>query len=185
MTNPKKPAPTPAQVDDLCILFDDRKSAVENAQQKFAEAKGELLEAVEDFGSVPAHAPKTKRLEGVIYIADSTRASTIEIDEARVAELEQELSRYKVPKVFNILFERTVRHSLRKDAGSLLKLEIGGLPAAKQQRLALLFTACFAVGSKAPSLSVDLAAALRQKEAEAEAKAAKKAAKAAKKEAAR
>jgi len=181
MTLNKKTAPTPDQVDSLCLAFDSEKSAVEDAQQKFSTAKGALLEAVQDFGYTPANAEKTTRLEGSIYIADATVASTVEIVEAPVGELQSELSPLKRPKVFTELFDRKVKHTLRKDAAGTLKLAIGAFSQETQSRLLSLFASCFNVGVKAPALSVDLAAALRQKEADAAAKAAKKAAMAAKK----
>jgi hypothetical protein len=163
------------------MIFDSMKSLAEEAQQRLSTAKGALLEAVQDFGYTPANAAKTTRLEGTIYIADATVASTVEIVEAPVGELQSELSRLKKPKVFIELFERKVKHSLRKDAAGTLKLAIGAFSEETQKRLLSLFASCFNVGVKAPALSVELAAALRKKEAAAAAKAAKKAAKAAKK----
>ena len=177
MTPNKKQAPTPDQVDSLCLNFDSAKAIVEAAQQRFSNAKGELLEAVQDFGYTPTNAEKTTRLEGLLYIADATVASTVEIVEAPVGELQSELSRLNRPKVFTELFDRKVKHSLRKDAAGALKLAIGAFSLETQKRLISLFASCFNVGVKAPALSVDLAAALRQKEAAAAAKAAKKAAK--------
>jgi hypothetical protein len=160
-------------MDCLCLAFDTAKTVVEAAQQKFSTAKGALLEAVQDFGYTPANAEKTTRLEGTIYIADATVASTVEIIEALVGELQSELSRLKKPKVFTELFDRKVKHTLRKDAAGALKLAIGAFPLETQKRLISLFASCFNVGVKAPALSVYLAAALRQKEAAAAAKAAK------------
>lgn len=181
MTPTKKNPPTPEMVDGLCMNFDAAKAEVEEAQQKLSTAKGALLEAVQDYGYTPANAEKTTRLEGTLYIADATVASTVEIIEAPVGELQSELSRLKRPKLFMELFDRKVKHTLRKDAPSLLKLAIGGLPMHTQGRLLSIFSSCFNVNSKAPALSVELAAALRKKEAEAIAKAERKAAKAAKK----
>ena len=167
--------PTAAEIDDLCLAFDTAKIAVEAAQQKYSTAKGELLEAVQDFGYTPTHAEKTTRLEGVLYIADATVASTVEINEAPVGELQSELSRLKKPRVFGSLFERKVKHSLKKDAAGTLKLAIGGFGLDVQKRLLGIFASCFTVGAKAPALSVELAAALRKKESEAAEKATKKA----------
>ena len=95
---------------------------------------------------------------------------------APVAQLQSELSRLKKPKVFKELFERKVKHSLKKNAASTLKLAIGGFDMDTQKRLLILFATCFSAESKAPALSVELATALREKEAAAEEKAAKKAA---------
>jgi hypothetical protein len=179
MTTDKKPAPTAIEIDDLCLAFDTAKSAVEKDQQELSTAKGALLAAVQDFGYTPSHAEKTTRLEGTLYIADATVATSVAMNEAPIGELQSELSRLKKPKVFGLLFERKVKHALKKDAASTLKVEIGGFDAETQTRLSLLFASCFTPESKAPALSVELAAALRQKEAEAQAKADAKAAKAA------
>ena len=99
-----------------------------------------------------------------------------------MSELQSELSRLKLPKVFPALFDRNVKHSLRKDAPELLKLAVGAFNMGVQSRLLGLFASCFTVTAKSPALSVDLAAALRRKEAEAQQKAEAKAAKAAKKQ---
>jgi hypothetical protein len=177
----KKLAPTPAEIDSLCSSFDSAKIAVEKAEQALSTAKGNLLAAIQDFGYVPAGAEKTTRLEGTLYIADATVASTIEIKEAPVAELQSELSRLNLPKVFARVFARKVKHSLQKNAEGALKLAIGGLNETAQTRLLGIYAACFRVGLKAPALSVELASALREKEEKAQAKAAAKAEKAAKK----
>jgi hypothetical protein len=185
MTTETKTRPTEQSIDDLCIEFDGAKAAVDEAQQNFSTAKGKLLAMVQDFGYTPTHAEKTTRLEGVLYVADATTASTVEINEASVGELQSELSRFKKPKVFGMLFQRKVKHSLKKDAAGALKIAIGALDEATQKRLLGIFAGCFDVNSKAPALSVELAAALREKEAaaqeKAEAKAAREAKKAAKK----
>jgi hypothetical protein len=178
---PDKLKPTPVEIDDLCLAFDRAKIAVEKAEQTFSTAKGALLATVQDFGYTPSHAEKTIRLEGQLYIANATTATSIETMEASVAELQAELSRLKRPKIFAQLFDRKVKHSLRKDAPGILKLAIGGFAEDVQRRLLSLFSSCFNVNAKAPALSVDLAAALHQKETEAAEKAAKKAERAAKK----
>jgi hypothetical protein len=179
MTTEKKPAPTATEIDDLCLAFDTAKIAVEDAQQKLSTVKGELLALVQDYGYTPSNAEKTTRLEGTLYVADATVATTVAINEAPVAELQSELSRLKLPKVFGLCFERKVKHSLKKDALGSLKTAVGGFAEPVQKRLITLFATCFTPESKAPALSVDLAAALREKEAEAQRKADAKAAKAA------
>jgi hypothetical protein len=173
--------PTAGQIDMLCTLYDDAKIAADHAAQELSRRKGELLALIQDYGYVPAGAEKTMRLEGTLYVADATVASTVEINEAPVGELESELSRLRLPRVFRQLFARKVRHTLEKDAPEKLRLAIGGFTEPVQKRLLALFASCFTVNSKAPALSVDLAAALREKEQKAAEKAARKAARAAKK----
>jgi hypothetical protein len=170
-----------AQIDDLCYRFDKAKLGVESAQQIFSGVKGELLAAIQAQGYAPANADKTTRLEGTIYIADATTASTVEIDEPAVGELQSELSRLRKPRVFPQLFEQKTKHTLKKDAAGTLKLAIGALKDDVQARLLGIFARCFNVNSKAPAVSVELASALRAKEAAAAEKAEKKAAREAKK----
>lgn len=175
MTAETKIAPTPAQIDDLCLKFDSAKIESDRASQNLSTAKGELLAKIQDFGYTPQNAEKTVRLEGVLYIANATTPSTVEINEAAVIELQSELSRIKKPRVFTELFQRKVKHSLKKNAASTLKVTIGNLPDETQAHLLGIFGRCFAVDTKTPSVSVELAAALRKKEAEAAEKAEKKA----------
>jgi hypothetical protein len=181
MTTEAKTAPTPTQIDSLCEKFDAAKMEHDLAGQELSKAKGDLLATVQDFGYTPTNAEKTTRLEGTLYVADATTASTVEINEASVGELQSELSRLKIPRVFGTLFQRKVKHSLKKDAATTFKIAIGGLEETTQARLLGIFATCFNVNIKAPSLSVELAATLREKEAEAAEKAAKKAAREAKK----
>jgi outer membrane murein-binding lipoprotein Lpp len=181
MTTETKTKPTAAEVDNLCEKFDAAKMEADQAGQQLSTVKGELLATVQNYGYTPTNAEKTTRLEGVMYVADATTASTVEINEAAVGELQSELSRLKKPKVFSLLFERKVKHSLKKDAAGTLKLEIGGLEEGTQKRLLGIFAGCFKVNSKTPALIVELVTALREKEAAAAEKAAKKAARGTKK----
>jgi hypothetical protein len=165
---------TKEEIDDLCIEFDNRCIDLEDAQRAHSAAKGDLLAAVQAQGHIAPRADKTTRLEGVLYVADSTVGSTVDIDEAAVGELRSELSRLKKPSLFATLFDRKVKHQLRKDAGDTLRLKIGGMADEVQKRLLGIFARCFAVNSKAPTLSVSLASVLQEKERLAVERAAKK-----------
>lgn len=169
--------PTPDQVDDLCIAYDSARIAKDNAEQELSRVKGELLSAVQAFGYTPSHAEKTMRLEGHLYTASATVGTTVDINEAKVEELQSELSRIKRSRIFRGLFQRTIKYSLIKDGPDAFRLATAHLAADVQSRLHGIFTCCFKVNAKAPSLSVDLIAALRAKEAEAAKKAARRAAK--------
>lgn len=169
--------PTPDQIDDLCIAYDNARIAKDNAEQELSRTKGALLETVQTFGFTPAHAEKTMRLEGILYTASATVGTTVEVNEARVEELQSELSRMKKPKLFRSLFQRSVKYSLIKDAPDVFKIAIANLGDEVQARLHAIFTGCFKINAKAPSLSVDLVEALRQKEEAAAKKKAKKAGK--------
>jgi hypothetical protein len=172
---------TPTQIDDLCLAFDKQRVIAELEQQRLSTAKGNLLAVIQHQGYTPGHAPKTTRLEGLLYIADATVGSTVEIAEGPVGELQSELSRLRKPKLFAELFDRKTTHKLKKDAPSALKAAIGAFAEEVQARLLGIFAQCFSVNSSAPKVSVELSASLREKEAEAQRKAEAKAAKAAKK----
>lgn len=159
---------TGEQIDDLCIAFDEAKIAADTAGQGVSEAKGELLSAIRAQGYTPAHAEKTTRLEGQLYTADATEGSTIEINEASVGQLQSELSRLKKPAVFKKLFRRRVSHQLAaKDGASVLNVALGHLDEDDRQRMVGIFASCFTVGIKAPTVKVQLTAALQEKEAKA------------------
>jgi hypothetical protein len=177
---PEKKVLTPQQIDALCLEFNDTKLAVDAAQQRHSTAKGELLAVIQSQGYTPARAEKTMRIEGVVYIADATTGTMTEINEAAVGALQSELSRLHKPRVFSGLFERKVKHAMKKGADVTLKLAITKLGQPVQNRLLGIFASCFKVDIKSPSLSVEMADVLRLKEAAAAEKAAKKAAREAK-----
>jgi hypothetical protein len=181
MTTETHKKPSPEEIDTLCLAVDTAAADAELANSKLSAAKATLLVIVREFGYVPTRAEKTKRLEGILYVADSTVGSKIEIDEEAVAELQLELSRAKKPSVFGELFETNTKHTLRKSAGDVLKLALANLVDKKQAALLGIFARCFRNDSKAPSITVDLLEVVKAKEAKAEATAAKKAAKAVKK----
>lgn len=175
----EKKRPTAMEIDSLCIAYDGAKTAADKASQKLSEVKGALLAVIQDYGYVPSNAEKTTRLEGTLYITDATTSSSVSINEAPVLELQSELSRLKLSKTFTEIFDRTVKHSLKKNASSTLKVAIGGFPEEVQARLLGIFASSISVETKAPSVKVELAAALRAKEEEAQRKAEAKATKAA------
>ena len=169
--------PNPEQIDDLCIAFDTARAKLQAAQQSVEESKAALLPIVRAHGSVPAGAEKTKRLEGTLYVADSTVTTTTEVIEPAVVELMCELLKARKSALFHEVFEPITKHVLRKTGGELLRLGIAAMPQARQAHILGIYARCFDAKSKAPTLSVDLVQAVKQREEEALAKAAKKAAK--------
>jgi hypothetical protein len=173
--------PTPKQIDDLCLAYDSARAKVEAAEAIAKEAKDALLVVVRAHGFVPVGAEKTRRLEGTLYIADSTVSTKTEVKESSVINLMFELLRCKKSKLFHECFEPITKHILRKGASEYLKLGIASMPQSRQNIILAMFASCFDAKTSAPSLSVDLVETLKRKENEAAAKALKKAAAAAKK----
>jgi hypothetical protein len=168
-------SPTPAQVDALCVTYEKKKAANEKAGDALATAKAALLAKIDQFGYVPAHADKSRRLDGIGKIATATTSNTIEIRADAVTKLQLRLSRLKMPRLFAELFARQVKYSLVKGAGETITVAVQKLPAPRRAPLLGLFSSCFEVNSKTPSLAVEDVAALKAKEEKAAKKAAKKA----------
>jgi hypothetical protein len=185
-TAPATPAeqpklPTPQAIDAMCMAVDTAAAAADKAAAELKDAKAPLLTLVRLYGSVPETAPRTKRLLGTLYVADSTVNTKTEIVDASVAALRTKLKDHRKSALFAQLFESVESFALQKNAAELLKIGIGGLPESQQTEILTLYAQCFNAKTNAPSLSVDLIEALREKESEAERKAEEKAAKAAKK----
>jgi hypothetical protein len=162
------------QIDALCFEFEEKKQAAELAVAALSEIKAQLIDRVEKQGYVPSNAEKSKRLDGVIWVATTTTGSTVEVKTESVVKLQLELSRLKKPRLFAKLFARQVKYSLVKDAADALKLALASLAAAKKAPVLALFSSCFDVNSKTPSLSVDSISAVKAKEEKAAKKAAGK-----------
>jgi hypothetical protein len=178
---PKQPTPkppTPDEVDNLCLAYDKAAADVEAAETKRDAAKAPLLAQVRAYGAVPANAERTRRLTGVMYGADSTTSTSIEVNEPAVDAFRSKLIQHRKSKLFAEIFEATTKHSLREGSSELLKLGIQAMPEAERAELLLLYAQCFSPKTKAPSLTVYLVAALRAKEDKKAAKAAAKDAKA-------
>jgi|GEM_PF-6028095 len=173
--------PTTTEIDDMCALVDSAAANVERAQKILSEAKAPLLESVRTFGSVPETAPRTRRLFGTLYVADSTVNTKTEIVDAAVAALRNKLKDHRKSALFAQMFESVESFALQKNAAELLKIGIGGLLESEQTEILTLYALCFNAKTSAPSLSVDLVTALQEKEAKAAEKKANKAAREAKK----
>ncbi|HEX4039046.1 MAG TPA: hypothetical protein VHX37_13380 [Acidobacteriaceae bacterium] len=167
-------APLPTTVDALCLLLNEKKAAAEAAGEDLAKAKSALIDQVQRFGYLPAGAEKSMRLDGNEFVATVTVGSTVEIVDRRVIELQLALSKAKKPRIFPQLFERRVKYSLSKGASELLQSSIAKLSDPVQKRLTQLFSLCFDVNSKSPSLSIESSSMVKAREAKAAKKAAKK-----------
>lgn len=168
-----------ATVDSLCRIYTEKKAAADAAEESALRTKALLIETVQRFGYVPTNAEKSIRLEGSTFVATVTTGATVEIVDAKVTELQLALSRVGKPRLFRQLFDRRTRYSLRKGAAETLQLALHELrpllPESARTQLINVFSLCFGVSSKSPSLTVEASAAVEAREAKAAAKAAKKA----------
>lgn len=164
----EKSGPIPATaVDDLCRDYNEKKAAADVANEALRASKAALIADVQLLGYVPAGADKSVRLDGVDFVATVTTATSVEIEDGSVIELQLALSNAKKPGTFRKLFDRRVKYSLRKNAAETLQAATARLPEPAQKKLAQLFASCFAVATKAPALTVESTAAIKAKEAKA------------------
>ena len=145
--------PTPRQIDEMVELFEAIRDSAEQADERYEDAKQELIALVQRFGSVPAGAEHSLRLQGHVTTTTVTTGNTIAVKEDAVMELWAAMSVNQQNELFDKIFSRRIRHELRKDAEN--QLRIADLP----QRLVKLFTSlyarCFEVKKKSPSLKVE------------------------------
>ncbi|ABF42386.1 hypothetical protein Acid345_3385 [Candidatus Koribacter versatilis Ellin345] len=166
------------RIDAICQAYVEAQAVADKAQAFADDAKAVLLNIVEQHGFVPKNAEQSRRLEGKEYVATITSGRTISIDEDHVTQLQLLLSKAGKPRLFNDLFSRTTKHTLKKNAAELIRAaKISGWRGGRALEL---FAMCFRVASKTPSLNVDTVASIAAREAKSAAKAAKKSPKKAK-----
>lgn len=159
--------------DRLCSDYVAAQSRVDEAKRLADQKRAAVLAWVEENGHVPTNAESSRRCEGADYSATVTTASTVEIRDDIVTELELVLSKAKLPGVFGQLFSRRVEYTLLKGAERVLPG--AKLPKRYSERILQLYAQCFVPKKKTPSLKVELISDLRAREEKAAAKAAKKA----------
>lgn len=160
------------EFDEICTNYVARQIAADEAKAAADEAKATILGYVEKHGHVPTNAEASRRVEGADWCATVTTASTVEIRDNVVTELELLLSKAKLPAVFPLLFSRRVEYSLVKGAERVLPAS--SLPKRYAERILGLYAQCFIPKKKTPSLRVEAIETVRQREEKAAKKAAKK-----------
>lgn len=168
------PAISPKEIDSYCRDYAAREREIELLSADLVIKKAALVTLVQTHGYVPTNAEKSRRLDGIEMVATTTTGSSVEVKSDSVTHLQLRLSQCKKPRLFKLLFSRTIKYSLVKDASDALKVGIAGLPEKVRTELLTLFASCFDVNSKTPSLSVDAVSVIKAKEEKAAKKAAKK-----------
>lgn len=162
----------PREFDRLCEDFVAAQLSADEAKRKADTAKACVMAYVEEHGSVPTNAEASRRIEGGDWCATVTTASTVEIRDNVVTELELQLSAAKQPGLFAQLFSRRVEYTLLKGAEHVLPA--AKLPKSRREIILGLYAQCFIPKKKTPSLKVEPIATVRERDAKAAKKAAKK-----------
>jgi hypothetical protein len=145
--------PTPKQIDELVTLYERTMTVAALANTNLQDAKDELIAIVNRFGTVPAGAEKSLRLEGAVTILTVTSGDAVAVKEDAVNALKTAMEVNNQGELFPLLFAERTKHSLQEDAATQLRT------AKLPQRLVKLFTSlyarCFDVKKKSPSLRID------------------------------
>jgi hypothetical protein len=154
-------APTPKQVDALCVSYEKAKSEADalGAVVKMKQAavdvlKVELVELTQAWGI--RHTEKSQRLLGLGSWAQTTVATRVTTDAAKVEDLRTYLGKQELPGVAGMLFTAHTTYSLV--AGPQAVLATLQLGARVRIKLASMLGLCFSIATSAPGLKVEVAA---------------------------
>lgn len=145
--------PTPAQIDDLVLHFETIRDELELADERYENCKEDMIALVQRFGSVPAGAEKSVRLEGRVNVLTVTAGNTSSIDDSAVVDLFNAMKANKKVSLFYQMFFERMKYEERKDAAVHLRT------AKLSKRLVKLFTdlyaRCTKTKKKSPSLRIE------------------------------
>ena len=146
------PQPTPDGIDSAIAAYEQAQLTAKHHQEIADGLKQQLVELVDEFGSVPAGAEQSKRLDGRRNTATITRGTTVSISEPGVAELGCYLADEGLFDLFPRFFTPQTKHKLVEGAGDVVKSV--KLSLRVEQKILSLFGRSFTVKSNAPSLKV-------------------------------
>jgi hypothetical protein len=147
--------PTPEQIDDLAARHVHAKFAKAEASAQLEAIEVEAVALVEAWGTVPAHAEKSRRLAGKLSEFTVTRADTLTIIDDRVETLREALEANGFGEYFKRLFTLRSKYEVVEGAEAALKSE--SLPKRLSEKVLNLWGRCITVKPKKPSLKVTLA----------------------------
>jgi hypothetical protein len=145
--------PTPHQLDAMVETFEDIRDRAELADELYEDAKRELIELIQQFGTVPAGAESSLRLQGQRTFITVTTGTTIAIKEDAVVTLEGAMEANDHAGLFDSMFGTRTKHELLKGAENTLRT--AKLPKRLVKKYTELYARCFDVKKKSPSLKVE------------------------------
>lgn len=132
---------TPQELDTAADRLEEIGLEEENLRLK-------LREQVEEFGSAPPRAEKSKRLEGALHQFTVTRGLTTEIKDAEVERIRQVCP----GALFDRLFKTVTKFKLADGATMVLASR---LPADAPRNLRLMFSRAVETTETAPRLRIE------------------------------
>jgi hypothetical protein len=145
--------PTPKQIDELVAYYERAFIIASSADEELEECKQELVALVQRFGSVPAGAEQSLRLQGAVTILTVTTGSSIAVKDAEVGELKGAMGANDQEELFARMFGTRTKYELLKGAENHLR--IAQLPQRLVKKFTALYARCFDVKKKSPSLKIE------------------------------
>ncbi len=147
--------PSPEQIDELARRYETAKAYLAADREALNAIEEEAIRLVQAWGTVPAHAEKSRRLVGKLAEFLVTKADTLTINDERVETLKDALEANGHGEYFKKLF--TLRSKYEVVEGAEVALKSESLPRRLSEKVLNLWGRCIAVKAKKPSLKVTLA----------------------------
>lgn len=165
----KTPMPTNEQIDELAQLYTDAQEAARLAYDKQRDLASQIIALVEQHGSVPKRATKSKRVEGDEYQCTLSKGHSVDVITARVEDFRRWMKSQNLLRVFRKLFKRESVFVLQEDAQQLVSTLASGadLDSKVAGELLRLFYLSLSISDNSPYLKVELRKGKDEKKAEA------------------
>lgn len=147
--------PSPEFIDEIATRYLLAKAKSVQAQQIVSAIEVEAVALVKEWGIVPAHAEKSRRLIGRLAELTITKADTLAINDERVDDLKGALVARGYGAFFAKLFTERRKWEVVEGAEAALKSE--SLPKRLSEKVLNLWGRCISVNPKKPSLKVNVA----------------------------
>lgn len=128
--------------------LDKTAARLEEIRLEEEQLRAKLLEQVQEFGSVPTHAEKSRRLYSDLYQFTVTQGTTIEIKDAEVIRIQQICP----TDLFDQLFRPVTKFKLVDSATLILA---GQLPTYAPRNLRTMFSRAVTIQETAPKLRIE------------------------------
>jgi hypothetical protein len=146
--------PTPEQIDELAREYEAAKLHIAEEKENLSQVEERCILLVQAWGTVPAHAEKSRRLAGKLSEMLVTRADTLTVVDERVGTLKEALEANGYGEYFKKLFTLRSKYEVVEGAETALKSE--SLPKRLSEKVLNLWGRCITVRGKKPSLKVTL-----------------------------
>jgi hypothetical protein len=157
------PRPTPEQIDEFARRVIAARLAQFGAAEAAKRIEEEAIALVEQWGSVPAQAEKSRRLKGQLAELTVTKSDVLAIIHDRVETLRDALFANGYGAFFSKLFAERRKWEVVEGAEAALKAE--ALPKRLAEKVLNLWGRCITVKPKKASLKVAIADPAKAKRA--------------------